>query len=76
VLERVQTRLEQQRLLRALALEKDQLIDLQLGFHVYEGVPQEIRSRYWIVLVANPELAKPFQVRAQARASWCRHALT
>lgn len=61
VLERVQLRLQQQRVNRALQLTRDTPVDIQIGFHVYQGVPQEMRSRYWLVLVQRPELVKPFQ---------------
>ena len=70
VLERAQMLLEKRRLQRALHIQRDMPVDVQIGFHMYEGVPQEIRSRYWFVLVNNPELAKPFQV---CQSAFCRN---
>ena len=62
VLERVQAQLHQQRLKRALSQTRGQHVDIQIGFNVYLEVPQEMRSRLWLVILQEPSLAVPFQV--------------
>lgn len=62
VLERVQAQLHQQRLKRALTQTRGQHVDIQIGFNVYLEVPQEMRSRLWLVILMEPSLAVPFQV--------------
>ena len=37
-------------------------MDVQIGFTVFLDVPQEMRSRLWLVLIQEPALAVPFQV--------------
>lgn len=64
VLERVQAQLHQQRLKRALSQTRGQHVDIQIGFNVYLEVPQEMRSRLWLVILQEPSLAVPFQVRS------------
>jgi hypothetical protein len=61
-LERVQLQLQQQRSVRALAQARNAPVDIQIGFHVFLQVPQEMRSRLWLVLLEDPTLAAPFQV--------------
>lgn len=63
VLDRVQVQLTEQRLMRALSQRRGQTIDIQIGFNVYLDVPQEMRSRLWLVILSEPSLALPFQVR-------------
>lgn len=62
VLDRVQEQLQEQRLMRALSQRRGQTIDIQIGFNVYLDVPQEMRSRLWLVVLKEPSLAIPFQV--------------
>lgn len=71
ILDRVQAQVQQQRLRRALSQSRDKPIDVQIGFTVFIDVAQEMRSRLWLVLLQEPALAAPFQVRACAqRVSW------
>ena len=63
VVDRVTDQLQQQRLKRALLQSRDKPVDVQIGFTVYLAVPQEMRSRLWLVLIQQPALAVPFQVR-------------
>ena len=63
VVDRVTDQLQQQRLKRALLQSRDKPVDVQIGFTVYLAVPQEMRSRLWLVLIQQPALAAPFQVR-------------
>lgn len=51
-----------QRLQRALQLERNTPVDIQIGLQVYEGVSQVLRSRLWLILLQRPELANPLQV--------------
>lgn len=51
-----------QRLQRALQLERNTPVDIQIGLQVYEGVSQVLRSRLWLILLQRPELAHPLQV--------------
>lgn len=48
--------------MRALSQRRGQTIDIQIGFNVYLDVPQEMRSRLWLVVLKEPSLAVPFQV--------------
>lgn len=49
--------------MRALSQRRGQTIDIQIGFNVYLDVPQEMRSRLWLVILNEPSLAIPLQVR-------------
>jgi hypothetical protein len=71
VLERVQAQLHQQRLKRALSQTRGQHVDIQIGFNVYLDVPQEMRSRLWLVILQEPSLAVPFQVCSQRACTTC-----
>jgi hypothetical protein len=62
IVDRVQGQVQQQRLKRALFQSRDKPVDVQVGFTVFLDVPQEIRSRLWLVLTQEPALAVPFQV--------------
>ena len=59
----LQQQVHQQQLKRALFQSRDKPVDVQIGFTVYLDVPQEMRSRLWYVLIQQPALAVPFQVR-------------
>lgn len=59
----MQAQLQQQRYKRALHQSRDKTVDVQIGFTVFLDVPQEMRSRLWLVLIQEPALAVPFQVR-------------
>ena len=71
VLDRVQEQLQEQRLMRALSQRRGQTIDIQIGFNVYLDVPQEMRSRLWLVILTEPSLAVPFQVCCPVVKSAC-----
>eukprot|EP00873_Tetraselmis_striata_P025428 jgi/Tetstr1/445692/TSEL_003495.t1 len=82
VLSRVQHRIQQQRLRILLAAAKDDPVDVQIGPQLYEDAPQELRSRLWCALVANPGIgmaayhkpdeALPAKLPASAIAAMCR----
>lgn len=61
VVDKVQLQLQQQRYKRALHQSRDKPVDVQIGFTVFLDVPQEMRSRLWLVLLQDPALAVPLR---------------
>ncbi|KAF6259841.1 rab-GTPase-TBC domain-containing protein [Scenedesmus sp. NREL 46B-D3] len=40
-------------------------VDIQIGDQVYEDMPQEMRSRFWYVLLERPDLVQALSTRGQ-----------
>jgi hypothetical protein len=57
----VHLQLQHQRYKRALHQSRDKPVDVQIGFTVFLDVPQEMRSRLWLVLLQDPALAVPLR---------------
>eukprot|EP00887_Chlorella_sp_A99_P003329 scaffold26.g3329.t1 len=69
VLQRLQQRIEEQRMRQLLQEQRDAPVDVQVGFVLYEDAPQELRSRLWMAVLEHPELVSEFKaLRAAATA--------
>lgn len=52
-----------------LQAERDAPVDVQIGPQLVEEAPQELRSRLWLALIANPELCHTYQDGQVSQAS-------
>ena len=60
VLTGVQQRITDARLRARLEASRDAKVDVQVGLELYEGIPQEWRSRLWTALLQHPSCASGF----------------
>lgn len=60
VLSGVQQRIADARLRARLEASKDAKVDVQVGLELFEGIPQEWRSRLWMALLQHPACADGF----------------
>lgn len=64
ILQKLQLRIEEQRLNALLQEQQDAPVDVQVAFQLYEDAPQDLRSRLWIAVLEHPELCNEYQVSA------------
>ncbi|KAL4457570.1 hypothetical protein ABPG75_012435 [Micractinium tetrahymenae] len=64
VLQKLQQRIEEQRLQALLREQQDAPVDVQVAFQLYEDAPQELRSRLWMAVLEHPELVHEYQTLA------------
>lgn len=56
--------------LSLVAHDHRRVVDVQIGLRWLEGAPQEVRSRLWFALLAEPDLATALRVSAWRNAGW------
>ncbi|KAI3426937.1 hypothetical protein D9Q98_006881 [Chlorella vulgaris] len=61
ILQKLQLRIEEQRLNALLQEQQDAPVDVQVAFQLYEDAPQDLRSRLWIAVLEHPELCNEYQ---------------
>lgn len=51
--------------------ERDAPVDVQVGPQLVEAAPQELRSRLWLALLANPDLCCTYQDGQVTSLTFC-----
>ncbi|GMH41766.1 hypothetical protein BSKO_09676 [Bryopsis sp. KO-2023] len=69
VLERIQQRIQEQRLSEMLEMHRNKPVDVQMGRQLYEDAPQELRTRLWCVLLESPDLGEVFRPLCDPQAA-------